>query len=412
MSPRRLRVLTISELFPDPARPAFGVFVAHQVQHLQAQTEQVVVVPSRVFPPLRLWRNARLADWRRWCSGITQLPVRAEAYGAPVFYPRYTSPPRQLAYGSWGFFAYAALRSLLFALHREYRFDLIHAHYASPSGVIALLARRFMQVPIVLSVHGADVTFGVEHDALSRAVVRWVFGNVDAIAVNSTWTAERVIRHGGNPSKVQVVSLGADPPPDLRVVPRAEGAPLRLLSVGYLEERKGHAFVLRALASLRRLGYAFRYSIVGEGPRLAELQSLASALGLADWVSFEGSKPHAAVWSDFAQCDIFVLPSWLEAFGVVYIEALSLAKPVIACHGEGGPEDLKRLGDCVELVEPRDVVSLTQALRRLMDDPARRQRFGETGREIVRTHYTWQRNAEQTLAVYRRALAARSKATS
>jgi glycosyltransferase involved in cell wall biosynthesis len=162
--------------------------------------------------------------------------------------------------------------------------------------------------------------------------------------------------------------------------------------------------VLRALAQLAALGYAFRYTIVGSGPLDGELRQLARDLGIADAVEFAGPQPHSAVWDFMARCDVFVLPSWQEAFGVVYIEALGMGKPAIGCAGEGGPEDLRSLGDCVELVRPRDVESLAAALRRLLDDPARRVRMGAMGRDIVERHYTWQRNAAESMAIYRDAL--------
>jgi teichuronic acid biosynthesis glycosyltransferase TuaC len=374
------------------------------------------VAPRRVFPHLRLWKHlARprrfLAEWRKWRSDLQHTPTQRELNGVPVYYPRYTAPPKQLFHGLWGFFAYPFLRAQLRALHRERPFDLIHAHYASPCGVIALLAQRWMRVPVALSVHGADVTYTAKQHPLSAAIIRWVFEHVDLIFANSRWTAGEIVRYGGAPDKVRVVYLGGDTSALAReplVRPTTqEAAPLTLLSVGYLEQRKGHAYVLHALKALIEQGYKLRYVIVGDGAQSEQLHALACELGLTDVVSFEGYKAHADVWSYFAACDIFVLPSWQEAFGVVYIEALSYGKPIIGCAGEGGPEDLRALGDCIELVKPRDVASLTRALQRLLEEPDRRHRMGEIGRAIVAEHFTWERNATETMGYYRQLLEAR-----
>jgi len=368
----------------------------------------------RVFPPLRIWIQVFspgrfLSEWRKWHRDLRRIPSKGEVSGLKVFYPRYTSPPKQIAHGLWGFFAYPFLAGLLQRLHREYHFDLIHAHYASPCGVIALLARHWMKVPVVLSIHGADVTYTAKQNPLSAAVIRWVFRNVDAIIANSTWTAKQIVRYGGNPDKVQIVRLGGNPPKGGEfgnaLPPRPDDVVL-LLSVGYLEERKGHAYVLRALRELRQKGYNVYYKIVGDGPQKKALETLTRELGLADMVSFEGYKSHAEVWPYFAECDIFVLPSWNEAFGIVYIEALALGKPVIGCEGEGGPEDLKALGDCIELVKPRDVESLVSALQCLIENPQRRRQMGEIGRRIVEEYFTWERNAVDTMRIYRRVLEA------
>lgn len=162
--------------------------------------------------------------------------------------------------------------------------------------------------------------------------------------------------------------------------------------------------MLQAIKKLRDKGYQLHYVIVGDGPQREALTAMTETLGIADIVSFAGYKPHAEVWPYFATCDIFVLPSWDEAFGIVYTEALSLGKPVIGCAGEGGPEDLKSLGDCIQLVQSRDVDSLAQGLQSLLDNPQRRQQMGETGRQIVQEHFTWSRNAAATWQIYQQVL--------
>ncbi len=412
-SQRPLRVLTLSELFPTPNRPAFGIFVAHQVSHLQPYCEQTVVVPSRVFPPLRLVRqvanpSAFKEAWRAWRDDLATTPDSTERDGVTVYYPRYTSPPKQGFNGLWGFFAYPFLRGLLQRLHAEHSFDIVHAHYAIASGVVALLARRWMKVPVVLSIHGSDVTYTARQNGLSRAIIRWAFQGVDRLVANSSWTVRQIEHYGGAPDRIEIVRLGVNRNDGAAAqgagqVPGDDGE-LHLLSVGYLEERKGHAYVLHALQRLHAEGRRVRYTIVGDGAQSQALEALASNLGIRSLVAFEGYLPQEAVWPHFAACDLFVLPSVDEAFGLVYIEALSQGKAVIGCVGEGGPEDLRALGDCIELVEPRDVDSLTDAIRRLMDDPARRRALGETGRQIVQAHFTWERTAAATHALYRRVL--------
>jgi teichuronic acid biosynthesis glycosyltransferase TuaC len=407
MPARRLRILVLSDLFPDPVRPAFGIFVERQVFHLQADCDNVVVVPTRVFPPLRLWKrllNPRrfFAEWRMWQAELNRIPIYDEVNGVCVYYPRYTSPPKQVFHGIWGFFAYLFILRQLRTLHREQPFDLIHAHYASPSGVIALLARRWMKVPVVLSVHGSDVSYTARQNSLSAAVIRWVFHNVDAIIANSSWTTGEIVRHGGKKDKIYIVRLGADPPGEFQAdTTLSRGGSAVLLSVGNLYPAKGQAYVIRAFRRLLELGYSLNYIIVGDGSERESLETLVRQLKLEHVIQFEGYKSHTDVWPYYQRCDIFVLPSWVEGFGVVFIEALRLGRPVIGCEGTGGPEDLRMLGDCIELVKPRDVDSLVEALRRLLDDPQRRQHMGRIGQRVVAEYFTWQRNATDTLAIYR-----------
>jgi glycosyltransferase involved in cell wall biosynthesis len=81
-----------------------------------------------------------------------------------------------------------------------------------------------------------------------------------------------------------------------------------------------------------------------------------------------------------------------------------MGKPVVGCLGEGGPDDLHSLGDCIELVKSHDVPSLAAALKRLIDDPQRRDTMGKTGMEIVRQYYSWEQTAANSMEIYLRVL--------
>ena len=407
----RLNVLVISDLFPNPAKPAFGIFVERQTTHVQAYCNNVVVVPLRIFPHLRLWKQIhqpkRVREaWQRWQAELAMIPDKQQINGIPVYYPRYTSLPKQLFHATWGFFAYPFLMGRLRELHKKYSFDLIHAHYAAPAGVIALLAQRWLKIPIVLSVHGTDVTYTAKQHAIGAAIIRWVFKNVDIILANSTWTAKQIAYYGGDLSKIETLFLAGDSPPSVQVTePAKQKGALTLLSVGYLERLKGNSYVLQALRRLLDMGYALRYVIVGDGPERQNFERITKELNLEAYVSFEGYKKHSEVWPYFAACDIFVLPSWIEPFGIVYIEALGLGKPVIACEGTGGPTDIKRLcPECIELVKQQDVNSLVQALKSLIEDPEKRAQMGALGQQLVADKFTWQRNAELTQQIYKQVL--------
>jgi teichuronic acid biosynthesis glycosyltransferase TuaC len=403
---KRLNILVISEVYPNPVDPTSGIYVERQADSLKKYCDQTVVVPTRVFPHLRLWKNTFnsqgfIRSWREWKTNLNRRPRSGEVNEIPMWYTRYTSPPRQGFHGLWGFFAYAFLKQQLKFLHKHHHFDLIHAHHASPCGVIALLAKQWMGIPVTLSVHGSDLTYTVKQRPIGASVIRWVFKTVDAICTNSSWTTTQVVGHGADQNKVKLVRLGGNfqygPPVELETSPRSKTT---LLSVGHLMKSKGHSDVLEAVRGLVDMGYSVEYVIVGNGPERLSLQTQSERLGIERIVHFLGGRPHNEVLDHFASCDIFVLPSWIESFGIVYAEALSLGKPVIGCAGAGGPEDLRALGDCVELVKPRDVPSLVDAIRRLIDDPAKRKRMGNIGSGIVKQYYTWEQNAIDTMEIY------------
>jgi teichuronic acid biosynthesis glycosyltransferase TuaC len=403
-------VLVISDLYPRPTQPVFGVFVEEQTQYLQPYCHQVVVSPLRTFPPLRIFRTLpsikRFKNaWEQWRTEMDKTPSVTVRQGVSVYYPRYNSPPKQITYGIWGWFAYPFLLPLLRRLHDEHHFDLIHAHGAAPSGTLALLAKRWMEVPVVISEHGIDVQYIVHQNPVARTEVRSVFRKADAVLANSQSMVQDVIRHGADPRRVQLVYLGTHQGSEVVPNPiRPSNAPLQILSVARLVEEKGIQWVLYALRRLLDEGYSLRYTIVGEGEYRETLEALILRLGLTSQVEFAGSQLRSNILSYFAACDIFVLPSEPESFGIVYVEALSQGKPIIGCDISGASDLYSLYADGVELVRPKDVDSLIQSLRRLINDPARRQRVQYGAPALIKERFTWDRTAQETFAIYQKLL--------
>ena len=151
-------------------------------------------------------------------------------------------------------------------------------------------------------------------------------------------------------------------------------------------------------------GRPVHLSIAGEGPLRAALAQRASALGVADRVHFLGQIPHARVLALMARAEVFAMPSWDEAFGLVYTEAMAQGTPVIACRGEG-PEDFIKDGVSGYLAGARDAAAVAGIIRRVLDDPSSAVAVGEAGRRVA-LGLTWERNARLTLAEYEKALGA------
>jgi len=399
-------VLVISGLFPDPSRPVYGIFVKNQVYHQRFLCKQVVVVPVRVFPPAVIWAKIIhplkfLRALKHWYLSVKRIPNLGRINDIPVYYPRYSSLPRSLI-GTWGWFAYPLLVCLLVSLHKKHHFEIIHAHYALPEGVIALLLQKWMQIPFVVTIHGGVV----KQNVLNRYIIRKVFSHAQAILANSAKTAQEIAFYCNCPEKIITVRLGANPPMQIQLaaVDEKDRTGIQLLSVSHLEKRKGHEYILKAMQVLLQDGYDINYVIVGSGVEEKNLNLLCDDLGIRNHVTFKGQIAHDDVWPYFSSCDIFVLPSWDETFGLVYIEALSMAKPAIGCEGEGGPDDLRALGDCIELVKPRDVGSLVYALKKLIDNPERRKEMGEIGIGVVQEYYRWEHTASTTVEIYQQAI--------
>ena len=143
--------------------------------------------------------------------------------------------------------------------------------------------------------------------------------------------------------------------------------------------------------------------IIGKGKEKKNLEELVNKLNLQNMVKFAGKISHHKVMEYMASCDVFSLPSWNEGFGVVYIEAMAQGKPVIGCQGEG-IEDFVENGKTGMLVKPKDVDSIVKVMDYLLSNPDEARAMGQRAHKFVLENYTWEKNAERTIEVYREVL--------
>lgn len=192
------------------------------------------------------------------------------------------------------------------------------------------------------------------------------------------------------PVELWPCSLPFDWPWPAAQPPRLE-PPLRLLSVARLEPAdayKGVDDVLRALATEALSGDHVQLDIVGDGGDRTRLEALATRLGVAERVRFLGRLDGVALRERYAACDAFVLPSGAEGFGIVYLEALAHAKPVIAANAGGTPFVVQhgQTGYLVPFRDPRGLASAVAALATLPDDA---RRVGLAGRDQVQQRFSF-----------------------
>ena len=386
-----MKALIVAEYYPRAGDSVGGVWAHRQTLAARdAGADVRVLVLHRPVPPLSA---VRTADVRRALSVVRQ-PARAELDGLPVHYVRYLSPPRPWSYSSWGAWAAPVLRRALRRLRREFPFDLVHAHYAVPTG--DAVRRAAGSAPLLVSVHGHDVQ-GV---GSGGPAVATTLRHARLVLANSTGTARRCSALGARDTRV--VHLGADVPPEA-------GTPSdrpTLVTVGHLAARKRHADVISAVALLRDGLPGLRYVIVGDGPERERLRELATSLGVADRVEFRGQLPNDEATAVARSASLFVMPSVDEAFGVAYIEAMAGGVPAVGCRGEDGPEEICGAGGGIVLVPPRDVRALADRIDSLLASGASLQAMRLAARETVQREFTWEHCGVQTVAAYEQVLGA------
>jgi glycosyltransferase involved in cell wall biosynthesis len=411
-----MRVAVVAEYYPRPSHPGLGIWAHRQARAVADLGVDVrVLALERPLPPLAALRSLvpggegfDARPLREWAAALRKPARDTTIDGVEVQYVRFVSPPRPLSYASWGRWAAGPLARRLDALHRGWPFDVVHAHYAVPAADAALRwmgrhegpnkrgsERHNQRLPLVVSVHGGDLSYTAPRSRHGRRVVSQAFRSADALIANSELTRAGIEALVGARPRLEVIHPGADL---LHGVVERHADPT-VVTVAHLEQHKSQADVIRALAALRTRHPRLRYVLVGGGPDRARLEQLAGALGVAGHVRFTGALSHPDAIAELARCHLHAMPSRHDAFGVAHLEAMAAGVPTIGAIGTGA-EDIARAGDGIVLVPAADVAALAEAIDRLISDDARRADLGQAGRRTVGESFSWERCGRATLALY------------
>jgi len=285
------------------------------------------------------------------------------------------------------------------------RADITVIHEPNPIALVADLVTR-RSGPLVVYLHSEVVRPQWKYRLLYRPFLARVLDRAARIVVASPAMASGAAQLEGYRHKCVVIPYGIDlahlhPTPQVRA--RAEairagagGLPM-VLFAGRLVPYKGVDVLLRAMG-----GVDARLVVAGDGPQAGALRELARSLQVADRVTFMGGVSDAELVALYHACDLFVLPSVTraEAFGLVQVEAMACAKPVISTDVPSGVPWVNRHGETGLVVAAGDARALGDAIATLRADKALRLRLGAAGRRRVEAEFTAERMAERTVALY------------
>jgi glycosyltransferase involved in cell wall biosynthesis len=297
-----VRILLISNMYPGPKRPEFGVFVQNLAEELRRRGHDV--------------DEAVLRDSR---AGLLRTPVK-----------------------------YLKLLIAASTAARDARPDVIYAHFLVPTGAIARLVSSQCVAPYVITAHGQDVA-NARRNRLMSAVTRWAAAKAAAVICVSDYLARRLPEAGTTP--VNVIDCGVDTA-RFRPAERAPGDRLRFLFVGSLTPRKNVGRLVQAHSLLGRGSL----TVVGSGPLEAGLRAGAHAT-----VCFVGPLTPDGVADQLRRADVLCLPSLEEPFGQAALEALATGRPVVATRVGGPPEYVTP--ECGSLIDPFDPAAIAEGMR-------------------------------------------------
>ena len=295
------------------------------------------------------------------------------------------------------------------AIRRVYRatgFELLRVHSPRFIGPAALWARRRFGLDVPVVAHHQHI----DPDPLNRVIDKRVIDACDRVIVGSEFARRQLAEAvGARIDHVAVIPYGVDP----RFAPRPARADLRaryglgagpvVLFFGGLKPRKNVPLLLDVWPEVVRAVPSARLLIGGGGRLLPALRRRAAAAGLGDRVVFTGYVPEAEKADHFNLADLFVFPSALEGFGLAVVEAMSSGLAVVASDRGSIPELLVD-GQGGFLCDPAHPGEFTEALVRLLRDPAMRAKQGAANVERVDRGFRWERCVAATRREYERAV--------
>ena len=292
-------------------------------------------------------------------------------------YPLFEYPPYDLV-----------LATKMAEVMTRYDLDILHVHYAIPHSISAYLAKMMLSdrvVPFVTTLHGTDITL-VGNDRSYLPITRFGIEQSDAVTAVSEYLRRRTIDEFQIRRPVVVVPNFVD----CNVYSPAKDKSIRskfanedegiLIHISNFRPVKRVEDVI-AIFSLVRKKRKARLLMVGDGPDRPKAEWLAKTQGVAGDVLFVGKQSEMSQLLSIS--DILLLPSDLESFGLVALEAMACAVPVIAT-GVGGVPEVVRHGVDGFLYGVGDVASMAEGCLAILDNPKLRFDLGEAARERAR----------------------------
>jgi glycosyltransferase involved in cell wall biosynthesis len=343
------KILILASWYPSELSSLSGIFVQDQAELLSKEYDVLVLAPFFVG-----WRQIlRIHLGPRWSA--------SEPTGVKVYRQGVVVIPHMpvLAYKNY---AKAARKGFNELIEKWGKPDIIHAHVVLPGGWTAIELAKDYSIPVVLTEHSSPFSMHLGTPS-RRHLVRETLTQINhIIAVSPALMQQVQTFHQVGASSVIGNLIKTEFFVPIKNKKEGVSEPIiRFLCVALLSSQKGLSYLLKAAQFLiQRKITSFELIIGGDGPDRVALEQIAQAMGVADHCHFLGLLTATEVRHWMQQCDVFVLPSLHETFGIVLGEAMACGKPVISTRC-GGPEFVVTPETGV-LVEPANSEALAEAM--------------------------------------------------
>ncbi|MGM9986035.1 MAG: glycosyltransferase [Bacillaceae bacterium] len=336
------KILVLTNMYPSQKDKTFGIFVANQVDALRQHGYLVDVLAIR-NPQGGYWQSS-------------------------------------LKYGRW------LLKTFINFIWKGKHYDVVHAHYAFPSGMLAWMYKKAFKTKMIVTVHGGDLDKMIRIHPFIYKWTKKVLQEADAVIAVGEELYNRVSHEFGAKQKnVYRLSMGVDerifyPMKETGNLPATIKGKHIILFVGNIVKQKGIDELINAFSIVEKEMEDIILIFIGpirDDSFLRKIKEKKRILYIGALQQRE-----ICIWMNRAT--VFVLPSHLEGFGLVALEAMACGTPVIGTE-VGGLKYLLKDGHGI-LVQPYDVTELAEAIIKLVKDPSKQKELIKKGQKRAKEH--------------------------
>ncbi|WP_048175132.1 glycosyltransferase family 4 protein [Methanosarcina siciliae] len=373
-------LLVLTPAYPNETGSYIGdSFVKNQVDELKQYFKEIIVISPVPFS-FEQYPKDKLCDNYSYDNVRVYYP---RSFYVPIRYFRKILIDNRLQ----------VIESLI--KKENISFDIIHAHFTWPSGYIGVKLKSKYNIPVVITLHANSVRFYQEVN-MNYPLLNYTWKNADALIRVNQKDVPVLKKFNENSFFIPNGFSQTFKPLDQKTCrDKLNLSPNKkiIFSLGWLIERKGFKYLIEAMDILQKERSDILCFIGGSGPLKNKLQKQIDDLNLADKVKLTGFIPDdlLPIWMN--ACDVFILPSLSESFGVVLIEAMACGKPVITTYN-GGSEEVVISEDYGYVIESKNSKKLAQKVLIVLD-----QKWDSTRIKKYSDLFTWDIACEKIIKV-------------
>ena len=378
-----MKILSISTILPIPGIvPSNDFLFQIYINYRQLYKDDTIII----IHPNKVNLNLRSVIKRKMRSGKLNKVLTRNIYDFQVEIFSY--------YSSWSLRnIHAIITSTVYLLNinriksllSNYNFDIIHAQYIFPDGLLAYFLHKKYKIPYVITTHNERYYF--DH-TISRVIALRILKSACGVYPINYFNSLYYKSLGL--TNIELIPLGFYNS-FLKKQKELSKQRISIFTVAELIKLKNIDKVILAIGKLAP-EYDITYTIIGKGPEKDNLNKLVDNLGINNIVHFIDAVPHELIANEMYKHDIFIMPSYFETFGRVYFEVMAMGIPIICAKNSGIFGIFKDREEGIA-VDHNNFAEIINALKYLIDSPAERKRIGMNGKKLVE-NYTWENIAK------------------